>query len=194
MGEVPEAADTVVYGPDWPAGYRPSHSLKDEVSEDGMRHKLLKIFCDTPEGRTYEGLTTGEERLAYMRAHHQDSTWHVQPDERVLEDWDEGKRCVVKTLSPEGQALAKLDPPQGEKWEGLECEEHLDYLDFFQMMSTEGRVLTRRAPPGGEEWEDLECEEYLVCLDYFKTNASYVEELRPKDRLLACSTEESGST
>ncbi|EJT72936.1 hypothetical protein GGTG_09787 [Gaeumannomyces tritici R3-111a-1] len=130
--EVPDAAGAVVYGPDWPAGYRPSHSLKDEVSEDGMRHNLLKIFCDTPEGRTYEGLATDEERLAYMRAHHQDNTWHVQPDERILEDWDEGKCYVVKILSPEGQALARLDPPEGEDWEDPECEGYLAWLDFFK--------------------------------------------------------------
>ncbi|KAL8388204.1 hypothetical protein RB595_009384 [Gaeumannomyces hyphopodioides] len=130
--EIPGAVDTMAHGPDWPAGFRPFHSLKDEVSADGTRHNLLKIFCDTPEGRAYDGLATDEERLAYMRAHHQDNTWHVQPDERIFEDWDEGKCYVVKIRSAEGQVLARLDPPDGEEWEDAECEGYRAWLDFFK--------------------------------------------------------------
>lgn len=119
-------------GPNWPPGFRPFHSLKDEESADGTRHKLLKIFCDTPEGRAYSDLATDEQRLAYMRAHHQDSTWHVKPDERVLEDWDEGKCYVVKIRSPEGQALAKLDPQGGGEWEDEKSEGYRAWVEFFK--------------------------------------------------------------
>ncbi|KLU83758.1 hypothetical protein MAPG_02809 [Magnaporthiopsis poae ATCC 64411] len=119
-------------GPNWPPGFRPFHSLRDEESADGTRYNLLKIFCDTPEGRAYDDLVTDEQRLAYMRANHQDNTWHVQPDERIFEDWDEGKCYVVKIRSPEGQALAKLDPPGGEEWEDEKSEGYRAWVDFFK--------------------------------------------------------------